>query len=215
PDAVRRLPHARPHGAAARPAVVLEDVRGGRAFRAGGRRVARDLPARPWIVAAAGAAAAATARSAVGPLIHCAAEHTSHSTPDDPHHETSARRDPRAPRTAGPAGRSLRRRPYAARPLLAARRRPPGADGEELRGEAPDDRRALARHGLAGRLRPRPLGGREPAGRRLVRRAAGDLRAGRGRQAARAVPAAVGGRRAGRLAQRAEPLLRRLPHRAG
>ena len=36
--------------------------------------------------------------------------------------------------------------------------------------QPPDDRPALARHGLAGGLRPGPLGARQPAGRRLVRR---------------------------------------------
>ena len=62
---------------------------------------------------------------------------------------------------SGVRPRRLRRRPGAAGPLLAARPRPVAAGGGALRGAQSAGRRALAGHGLAGGLRPDPLGGRQ------------------------------------------------------
>jgi len=58
-----------------------------------------------------------------------------------------------------------------------------------LRSAASGRRRALARHGLAGRLRSRALRAGESSGRRVVRRSVADSRAGRRRLLARLLPA--------------------------
>src|SRR5207247_1327140 len=63
-----------------------------------------------------------------------------------------------------------------------------------LRAAASRGRCALARHGLAGGVRPAALGARQPPGRRVVRRSCGDLRPRGARFAARAVSAQLGGR---------------------
>src|SRR6266550_2304761 len=85
-----------------------------------------------------------------------------------------------------------RRRSHAARHLLSPRSRSPHPAGASLRAAPPRRGRALARHGLAGGVRPAALRARQPAGRRVVRRPRHDLRAGRARLVARAVPAELG-----------------------
>src|SRR6266545_8268945 len=82
------------------------------------------------------------------------------------------------PRAAPRPARRLRgRRENATGGLQPPRPRSVDAARAPLRAAPPRRRRALARHGLPGGVRPAALGAREPAGGRLVRRSCDDLRA--------------------------------------
>ena len=102
------------------------------------------------------------------------------------------------------------RSPHSDRSLLAAWAGPARAGREDLRGEASGRGRAVARHGIAGGLRPYPLREGEPAGGRVVRRAQHRLRPRRARRPPGAVPAVLGGGDPAGEPAGAGPLLRRL-----
>src|SRR3989442_9202647 len=85
------------------------------------------------------------------------------------------------------------RRPHAPGDLLSPRPGSAHVARAPFRAAAPGRGRALARHGVAGGVRPRALGAGESAGGRLVRGSRDDLRARGGRLAARAVPPPPGG----------------------
>src|SRR5438309_2311081 len=78
------------------------------------------------------------------------------------------------------------RRSHAAHRLQPPRPRSPHAARASLRTAPPRRRRAVARHGLAGGVRPAALRARQPAGGRVVRRPRHDLRARRPKQGIRA-----------------------------
>src|SRR5256712_7297165 len=104
----------------------------------------------------------------------------------------------------------LVRRPHAARHLFPAWQRSAHVARAPFRAAAPGRGRALARHGVAGGVRPRALGAGESTGGRLVRGSRDDLRARGGRLAARAVPPLLGGGDRSPRPRAGRSLLRRL-----
>lgn len=115
----------------------------------------------------------------------------------------------------GMRARRLLGRADAGGGVFAARAGSARVAGDVVRGEEPGDRRALARHGVAGGLRPAALGAGQPAVRSLVRRTGDDLPPRRRRGAARPLPPELGRVGARGEPRAGRPLFRRLPHPAG
>src|SRR5207249_4126366 len=97
---------------------------------------------------------------------------TLHSALRTPHSALACRRH----HTRAPRGRLPGRRKNASRSVQPSRPRSPHPARASLRAAPPRCRRAVARHGLAGGVRPPALGARQPPGGRVVRRSRGGLR---------------------------------------